>query len=383
MTDVDNLLRNLRAFSEARQAQGDDSLRLNPDPVAQEMFELPDEEWTDFEQGLVMEPHENDPFEIRDLAKRRHCACITAFCDGTRSTYHVGYEDIYPILYNRNAAAVRTRESTTGYHTSLYNIQRRQSTLLAPFRIFPTPIRSAYERLGLCPTRLADLCWTRPDSDEYGVRPQDMLNMGSQAWQGRARRRARRLLDLSEQIVTLTGARILREQDPSGLSWLFKDGSLFQFDRIYLRQKEPLRNVVTCVKTHPVPFFGVDGERKIAQLEVGQRSVAFLPRPIREAKRDLAFAETYRPMISWYLRVHNPDLRSPNKFSGIVRLDIAAINDWPEWVDEVSWAVLDEFYGLSARPDPRYDVMPYGIYECEQFLKSQQIPGELLLAQLG
>jgi hypothetical protein len=88
-------------------------------------------------------------------------------------------------------------------------------------------------------------------------------------------------------------------------------------------------------------------------------------------------------MVSWYLRVQASDPRNPNKLSGIIRLDIAATHDWQNWVDEISWAVLDEFYGISARPDPRYDVMPYGIYECEQFLKAQQISGELLLAQLG
>jgi hypothetical protein len=210
--------------------------------------------------------------------------------------------------------------------------------------------------------------------------------MGSLAWQGRARRRARRLLDSSEQIVTLAGAQLLREQDPSGSSWLLKDGSFFQFDKRFLRQPNRLRNVVSCVKTHPVPFFGVEGERKVAQLEIGQRSVAFLPRPIHEARQQRTFVDTLRrgrPMVSWYLRVQASDPRNPNKLSGIIRLDIAATHDWQNWVDEISWAVLDEFYGISARPDPRYDVMPYGIYECEQFLKAQQISGELLLAQLG
>ncbi len=52
-------------------------------------------------------------------------------------------------------------------------------------------------------------------------------------------------------------------------------------------------------------------------------------------------------------------------------------------MDEVSCAVLDGFYGLSSRPDPRTDVMPFGIYDCEQFLKGQQLSGELLLAQLN
>ena len=145
-----------------------------------------------------------------------------------------------------------------------------------------------------------------------------------------------------------------------------------------------MHNVVACVKTHPVLFFGVEGERVVVGLDVGQRTSAFLPRPIREAQRKppRTLKDTDRPMVSWYLRVHRPEPGNPNRFSGVVRLDIAATDDWEHWVDDVSWAVLDEFYGLSARPDPRHDVMPYGIYDCEQCLKAQKVPGDLLLAQL-
>jgi hypothetical protein len=380
-----SLLHNLRALAKARRARGDTSLVLSPVPEAQEHFEPPNAFEGGPEQGLVLEPYEGAAFETCDLARRQANAKINAFCDGIRSTYFIGYEDVHPILYTRNAAAVRKREDKTGYHVSMYGIQRNRSTLLAPFGLFPSSIRTTYERLGLCPDKLADLCWTPPEDDEFGLTPIDMSAMGSLAWQQRALRRARRILDLSEQVATLAGARIVREQDPSESTWLLKDGSLFQFDKVYLRQREPLRNVVSCVKTHPVPFFGVDGERKIAQLEVGQRSVAFLPRPIREAQRKppRTLVDTARPMVSWYLRASPPNPRNPNKLNGVVRLDMAAVDDWDCWVDEVSWAVLDEFYGISAMPDPRYDVMPYGIYDCEQFLKAQQIPGELLLAQLA
>ncbi len=87
-------------------------------------------------------------------------------------------------------------------------------------------------------------------------------------------------------------------------------------------------------------------------------------------------------MVTWYLRVRQANQHDANHMSGIVRLDIAAVENWRDWIDEVSWAVLDEFYGISAMPDPRYDVMPYGIYDCEQYLKAREIPGDLLLAQL-
>src|SRR6266487_4098899 len=309
---VDDLLMGLRALANARQVRGDSKLVLNPDPLSFELSESPNEFDGNAVQGLVLEPHENAPFEMCSLAKRKHASCIEAFCDGTRSTYFVGYESDLPIIFTRNASVVRTRDKTTGYHTSLYNIQRHQAMLLAPFAQFTPSICLAYERLKLYSNRLADLCWTGLE-EGYAPKPSEMETMGNLAWQRRARRRARLLLDLSEQFTSITGAQLLREQDPTGRSWLLKDGSLFQFKREYVRQAN-----------------------------------------------------------------HH----DANHMSGVVRLDIAAIDGWRDCIDEVSWAVLDEFYGVSAMPDPRYDVMPYGIYDCEQFLKSRQLPGDLLLAQL-
>jgi len=377
----DDLLLGLRALASVRQSGGDNKLVLNPDPLSFEQRESPNEFDGNAVQGLVLEPQENALFEIRSLARRRHRAHIEAFCDGTRSTYFVGYESELPLIYTRNASAIRTRDKTTGYHTALYNIQRHQTMLLAPFDLFKPSIRQTYQRLNLYHNRLADLCWTGLE-EGYAPTPSDMETMGNLAWQRRARRRARHLLDLSEQITSITGAQLLREQDSTGGSWLLKDGSLFQFKREYLRLAEPLHNIVSCVKTHPVSFFGAEGERQLRRLEIGERSVAFLPRPANESQKRYSLRETDRQMVSWYMRVRQANQHDANHMSGVVRLDIAAVDDWRDWIDEVSWAVLDEFYGLSAMPDPRYDVMPYGIYDCEQFLKACEIPGDLLLAQL-
>lgn len=382
MAPDDLLLHNLRALARARCARGDTSLVLHPSPQPQEFFELPNDSETDIDQqGLVLEPQEGAEFGIVPLTPRQQRIRIGAFCDGTRSTYFVGHEGALPILYTRNGAAIRTRDATTGYHTCFSSLLRREATLLAPFGLFPPVIRGAYDTLGLCRRRLADL--TKAEGDEYGITPVEMERLSSQGWQARAMRRARRLLDVGEQVVTLAGARVLREIDPGGCTWLLKDGSLFQFDKKYLQDGEPLRQVVSAVKTHPVAFFGVKGERMISELKVGERSIAFLPRPIDEAREKRKLKETPRPMVSWYLRVQPSLPHSPNLLSGVVRLDIATVDDWQKVIDEVSWAVLDEFYGLSARPDPRADVMPFGIYDCEQYLKAREIPGELLLAQLA
>ena len=378
----DDLLRNLRALAQARRTRGDTSLVLRPNSQPQEFFEPPYDSEADVDQqGLVLEPQEGEEFGIVPLAPRQQQIHISAFCDGTRSTYFVGYEGALPILYTRNAVAVRTRDATTGHHTCFHSLLRQEATLLAPFGLFPPVIKDAYDALGLCQRRLADL--TKAEGDEYGPTPVEMERLGSQGWQARAMRRARRLLDVGEQVIALAGARVLRESDPDGRTWLLKDGSLFQFDKKYLQAGEPLRQVVSAVKTHPVAFFGVKGERMISELKVGERSVAFLPRPIDEARENRKFEETPRPMVSWYLRVQPSLPHSPNLLSGIVRLDITSVDGWRKAIDEVSWAVLDEFYGLSARPDPRADVMPFGTYDCEQYLKAREIPGELLLAPLA
>lgn len=380
---ADDLLNGLRALALARRAMGDETLILQPNPTAQEEFE-PSHEYEGLaEQGLVLEPFENAPFEMRDLAARQQHVQVKAFCDGVRSTFFLGFEGLYPLLYARNASAVRIRDEVSGYHRTMYHFHRRYASLLAPFDLLPPHISRAYERLGLYTQRLANLCWTGLDGmDESHPTPKEMLRMGNLAWQSRARRRARHLLDLSEQITSIAGAHMLRELDSTGSSWLLKDGSLSQFKREHLQRPDPLRNIVSCVKTHPVPYFGIEGERKIRQLEIGQRSVAFLPRPAREAQQHSTLTQSDRPMISWYLRVQPSHPHHANHMSGIIRLDIAAVDDWTHWIDEVSWSILDEFYSISALPDPRADVMSYGIYDCEQFLKSHQIPGTLLLAQL-
>lgn len=379
----DSLLRNLRALANIRRARGDGNLKLCPSPTPQEQFEPTAEMGGGEDQGLVLEPNEGSPFVMRDLSPRSVETSIGGFCDGIRSTYFLGYEDVYPILYTENAAGVRIRDQKTGYHLLMSKMHRRENMLLAPFGLFPRPIRQAYERLGLCPSPHSDLCWTSPDDDEFGVSPSDWSRMGSLGWQTRGRRRARRLLDRTEQLVALAGSRVLREKDGDRPEWLLKDGALTQFDRAFLQQPEKIRNVVACVKTHPVSFFGAEGERNISELAVGQRSVAFLPRPIREADNKVTLREAYRPFASWYLRVHPRLPASPNPLSGIVRLDIAATPEWSTHVDEVSWAVLDEFYSLSALPDPRSDVMPFGVFDCEQFLKAYRLSGELLLAELN
>jgi hypothetical protein len=202
-------------------------------------------------------------------------------------------------------------------------------------------------------------------------------------------------MERSEENTALAAGRLLRQDYPDGSKWLLRDGSLFQFSWPLLTKAEPLRQIVGVVKSHPVPFFGIEGEAMLARMAVGDRSVAFLPSSTySKLKGSVAgkrigtailrvLTHSQRPVIAWYLRVREADLTHPGCYSGIVRLDIAATDDWQQWVDKVSWAVLDEFYGLSSLPDSRADVLAYGIHDCELSMSAGRLPGELLLATLA
>ena len=269
------LLRRLRALAVTRRARGDTRLLLSPSPEPQEFREMP----LDADAGaagLVLEPREDAAFEIRPLGPRQKRVRIDAFCDGTRRTYFVGFEDIYPLLYTENSAAVRQREPITGYHGSCFGIQRGQATLLVPFGLLAPPVRLPYERLGLCPTRYADLCWVG-DTEERGLTPDEMRRLGSVAWQGQGQRRARRLMEVSEQIAALAGARVLRDQWPDGECWLLKDGSLFQFDRKYLsRDRGEASASRRCGEESPGAVLR-RGRRACSRQTAGWRAVGSLP----------------------------------------------------------------------------------------------------------
>ena len=70
-------------------------------------------------------------------------------------------------------------------------------------------------------------------------------------------------------------------------------------------------------------------------------------------------------MASWYLRLRDPAGRSP--LFGLVRVETALADDITVRADLVSRWLLAERTPVSL-PDQRWDVMVYGIRECEQYL---------------
>jgi hypothetical protein len=75
-------------------------------------------------------------------------------------------------------------------------------------------------------------------------------------------------------------------------------------------------------------------------------------------------------VASWYLRLRDATGRSP--LFGLVRVEVARPDDaraLAERADQVSRWLLAERAPV-ALPDQRWDVMVYGVRECEQYLSS-------------
>lgn len=112
--------------------------------------------------------------------------------------------------------------------------------------------------------------------------------------------------------------------------------------------------VVGVVKSHRTLYADEAALPVVLGLRAGERTTAVtLSSPRRH------------PVASWYLRLRDPAGRAP--LHGLVRVEAAIAGDVAARADEVSRWVLAE-RAPAALPDPRWDVMVYGIRECEQYL---------------
>ena len=72
-------------------------------------------------------------------------------------------------------------------------------------------------------------------------------------------------------------------------------------------------------------------------------------------------------MLSWYLRLRNPDGR--DAMWGLVRVEMSECDKPVERAEEISRWVIAEMAPLSL-PDGRWDKMAYGVRDCEEFLRA-------------
>jgi hypothetical protein len=73
------------------------------------------------------------------------------------------------------------------------------------------------------------------------------------------------------------------------------------------------------------------------------------------------------PVASWYVRLRDAAARGP--LAGLVRVEVAPTSDLTARADLVSRWLLAERAPV-ALPDARWDVMVYGVRECEQYLSA-------------
>jgi hypothetical protein len=140
-------------------------------------------------------------------------------------------------------------------------------------------------------------------------------------------------------------------------SAIYVDGGLQRSDTLFASC-----HAVGVVKSHRTLYVSGAALRTVMSLAAGHRSSVFV-----------VSAGWRPPVASWYLRLRNP--RGHEPLWGLVRVEVslAALQQLHHsadaWADAVSRGILAESAPL-ALPDARWDVMVYGIRDCEIYLRS-------------
>ncbi len=137
---------------------------------------------------------------------------------------------------------------------------------------------------------------------------------------------------------------------------LYVDGSL-RTSHVMLRSP----GVVGAVKSHATLYVPDTAFQMVASLGAGQRTSVL-------AALDAAGRTRF---LTWYLRLRSAVGRDP--FFGLIRVECGArdgdVGAVETHADEVSSWLLAERAPI-AKPDARWDVMPYAIRDCEVYLRA-------------
>lgn len=258
---------------------------------------------------------------------------FAAFLDGiqrSRVVAHVGGIGV-PIVHGAVASAVRLR---TG--------QR--------LRTWESPVisQALYAPLGaLAPEFAASLMAAAHNSNELRRVIDTEVPAGShpQEFTARALTAVQRERERAE--VSLAESWVARESTP-----LLIDGGI---SGAGTAARHPM--AIGVVKSHNALYVTGDSVATVLGLREGERSTAV----------ELASPRRRVPVATWYLRLRDHGNRSP--FFGLVRVEVAREGEITERADLVSRWLLAERIPVSL-PDPRWDVMVYGIRECERYLAS-------------
>jgi hypothetical protein len=249
------------------------------------------------------------------------CPEAVAFLDGVQRSEVVGYVGSAPLVAATIAAGVRER-SDRRLHTIV-----RQSRHLVLGR--PSALAAAGNALaGREPVFLPD------DEPPHPVR--DLLN-------------ASRVLDRERGALEIAAGDAYRARSDA---WIIADGSLSESPRWVQDHR-----MIGVTKSHSIlPFAGLDLELYL-RLPMAHRSSVYAP-----VTRSLA------PVRAWGLRLW--PWEGKDLLYGLVRVEVAPVNEAAEVADLVSRWILAERAPLSA-PDRRWDRLLYGVHSVERYLNAQ------------
>ena len=289
------------------------------------------------------EPIEAPRVEVRAVGRTREPG-IVAFLDGVQRSSVIAHAGAVPIVHGAVAAVVRIRRERR-LHT--WRQPRVDERLYAPLATLPEAIATMLRERGHAVDPFAD------DATPGALRhPQECT--------ARALTAVQRARELAER--TLLEAWIASGEGP-----VLVDGGI---SGCAAAARGEGQAAIGVVKSHRTLYVADDALPLLLGLREGERTTAF---GISSPRR--------HPVASWYLRLRSSEGRSP--LFGLVRVEVArraapgaARGDTPDDVrsqelsaraDLISRWILAERTPV-ALPDPRWDVMTYGVRDCEQYL---------------
>ncbi len=272
---------------------------------------------------------------------------VAAFLDGIQRSRVVGHVAGVPLVFGTVAAVIRQR------------VQRRLETWGTP---------RVHRALFASRAQLGESWWQRLEATALPLvditEGQPMATVSPHPLAQRARALDVVALEREQAERQLAAAWCASES-----GWLWIDGGVA--GNLSVDERAPAFGVV---KSHNTLYGDANAVRDVLTLRAGERTPAFL---VGHRPR--------RAVASWYLRLREAPNGDP--LHGLVRVEIAPpsalavpagdqttaprvmLPGFTARVDELSSWILAEGAPLSL-PDPRWDTLTYGVYACEQYLRS-------------
>ena len=270
-------------------------------------------------------PLEGDRLAVRQVPGAPTVG-LRAFLDGIQRSQVVAHAGTVPLVHGAVAAAVRCRDER---RLRTWGAPRRREALLLP-------------GTALSPALVTALAAQVPVLDTTAGDPAAPAATHPQELTARALTAVQRMREAEE--LALVAAWVADGDGP-----LLVDGGISGSPE---GARDP--RVIGVVKSHRTLYAPAGAVPLVLGLREGERTTAVA---LHSPRRN--------PVASWYLRLRDAQGRAP--LFGLVRVEVAPLGDLTARADEVSRWLLAERTPV-ALPDARWDVMVYGIRECEQYL---------------